>query len=290
MTFSYELLWGKLFAFSPVMIGFSKHALQNTIVYVQNGAEFSEYAQIDSLTVPVEEFHQLKFIHKPKIIIFRDKDSYYRQTTTKARFCAYPSDVIVCAPWAMQEARDGKISLEIYLRHEMSHILLYQYKDLLDKFRYPNWLLEGVAMYSAAQMGTGFYPGKDETYRIISQGNYLDPRDFHTSREEKAKIDVQNRIAFIYSEFGCIIDYLVDNFGRDKFLLYIKKLTKENNHDKVFKEVYGIEFDQFLRNFQNHVLGVSGIAVPETQGVPGHGLRPTTRRNFKVKAGRSVRS
>jgi hypothetical protein len=267
IIFTYELLWGKLFPFSPIRIGFSKHALQNTIVYVQNGTEFSEYSNIDSLTSPVEEFHQLKFIRKPKIIIFRDKDSYYRLSTTKARFCAYPSDVIVVAPWALQEARQGKISLQIYLRHEMSHILLYQYKGLLDKFRYPSWLLEGIAMYSAGQMGTTNYPSKNETYNLIRQGNFLDPRDFHTSREDEAKLDVPARIMFIYSEFGCIIDYLDNVYGRDNFLLYIKELTKENDHEKAFRKVYGIDFGQFLENFKSHVSGVSGITVPETQGL-----------------------
>jgi hypothetical protein len=257
VVFTYELLWGKLFPFSPVMIGFSKHELKNTIVYVQSGAEFSEYAIIDSLPPMVEQFHELKFIRKPKIIIFNDKDSYYRQTTTKARFCAYPSDVLVVSPWAMQESRDGKLSLEIYLRHEMSHILLYQYKSFFSKLSYPHWFLEGIAMYSASQMGTTYYPSKEETYRLINAGNFLDPRDFHTSREDKVKLDVPYRAAFIYSEFACIIDYLIDNFGRDKFLTYMKKLTKENNHDKVFREVYEIEFGQFIENFKSHIHGAS---------------------------------
>jgi hypothetical protein len=258
----YEVLWGKLFPFSPVFLGFSKHELKNTIVYVQNGAEFSEYAEIDSLTLPVEEFHGLKFIHKPRIFIFRDKDSYYQKTTSKARFCAYPSNSLVVSPWAMEEARNGKISLVVYLRHEMSHILLYQYKDFLHKLSYPNWYLEGVATYSAGQMGTTFYPGKDETYRLISQGNFLDPRDFKTSREDKVKINFQYRVTFFYSEFACMIGYLDQVYERDKLLEYIKKLTEESNHDKVFKQVYGIDFDQFILNFKAYVGQVTATANP----------------------------
>ena len=249
----YLFLWGKLFPFSPVIIGFSKHELSNTVVYVQKGAEYSDFSRIDKLTPDVETFHELKFIKKPRIFIFRDKESYLHRSISKARFCAFPGGSLVISPWAIQEDREGKISLEIYVKHELSHVLIFQHKGLITALMYPNWLLEGIAVYSTNQMGTSFYPGKEETYHLMNQGNFMPPEYFKTKKEDKVPLNVKYRVTFMYSEFACIVDYLVNSYGKEKFLVYMKSLLKNNNHDKVFKEVYGMDFKDFLFNFQKFV-------------------------------------
>jgi len=57
----------------------------------------------------------------------------------------------------------------------------------------------------------------------------------------------------MYSEFACIVDYLIVNNGKDKFLTYMKRLLNDNDHDKVFKEIYGVDFDKFLLDFKKFV-------------------------------------
>lgn len=250
---TYQFLWGKLFPFSPIFPGFSKHEFANTVIYVQNGAKFNDYANIDALIPAVENFHELKFTNKPKIFIFRDKTSYLQRSLSNARFCAFPSGSLVISPWALQEAKEGKISLDIYLRHELSHVLIFQHKGFLGSFYYPKWLLEGIAVYSTNQMGTSFYPSKKETYRLIKEGNFLPPQDFKTKKEDQVKLKVKFRLTFMYSEFGCIVDYLIKTEGKAKFLTYMKGLLKNNNHNQVFKEVYGLDFDQFLEYFKAFV-------------------------------------
>ena len=114
-SLAYIFLWGKLFPYSPVKLGFSKHELPNTIIYVQHGAKCDNLSAIDSYPPGVETLHELRFRRKPVIYIFRDKDTYLRCSMTKARFYAYPNGGLVISPWALQEAQEGKISLEIYL-------------------------------------------------------------------------------------------------------------------------------------------------------------------------------
>ncbi len=256
----YLFLWGRLFPYSPVIIGFTRHELPRTVVYVQKGTEFDAYAAIDSLIPAVEKFHELTFKKKPELFVFRDKKSYLRHSPSKARFCAFSSGRLVISPWVLREAREGRISLEVYVRHELSHVLLFQYKGLLSEFRYPNWLLEGIAVYSTNQMGTSFYPGREETYALMRKGNFMPPRYFHTSKEDCVKLDVPYRMTFMYSEFACIVDRLVETYGREKFLVYMKKMLDRDDHDAVFKEVFEIEFDGFLTNLQKAVQK-TGVAV-----------------------------
>jgi hypothetical protein len=249
----YLFLFGKLFTFSPLIIGFTRHEQTNTIIYVQNGSDYNDFARIDTLIPSVENFHDLKFKPKPDIFIFRDSLSFINRSFSKARFSAYPSGRLIISPWALKEDLQGKISLEIYVRHELSHVLLMQKMSYLEAYQYPKWLMEGIAVYSTNQMGTSFYPSKDETYRAVTQGNFLPPFDFKTNRENKTKLNVKYRITFMYSEFACIVDYLVANYGKTKFLSYMKSLMKDNGHDKIFKQIYGIDFDIFLIDFRQYI-------------------------------------
>jgi len=246
-------LFNKLFTYSPIIIGFTKHELTNTIIYVQEGTDYNDLVRIDTLIPSIENFHDLKFIQKPELFIFRDSLSFIKRSFSKARFSAYPSGRLIISPWAIKEDQQGIISLEIYVRHELSHVLIFQHKGIFAELRYPKWLLEGIAVYSTNQMGTSFYPSKDETYHAIAQGSFLPPFDFKTKREDNAKLNVKYRITFMYSEFACIVDYLVVNYGKDKFLLYMKSLIKSNDHEKIFKQIYGIDFDIFIMDFRQFV-------------------------------------
>jgi hypothetical protein len=125
---------------------------------------------------------------------------------------------------------------------------------MINAFQYPAWLLEGIAVYSANQMGTSWYPSKSETYNYIRKGNFMPPEYFKTSKEEQIKLDVKYRITFMYSEFACIVDYLIEKYGKSKFMSYIKGLTTNNNHDRIFKSIYGIEFGRFIQDFRASVM------------------------------------
>jgi hypothetical protein len=254
MIFSFQLLWGKLFPYSPAKIGFMRHDFSNVVVYVQNGSTYYDYKTIDTLISVIETFHGLKFIRKPEILFFHDSNSYSQRSITKARFCAYPNGSLVVSPWAVQEALDGKISMNIYLSHELSHTLLYQHMGFTVAYLFfPRWLLEGIAVYSTNQMGTSWYPSKEETYNYIRQGNFLPPEYFNTKREDEVKLDVKYKSTFMYSEFACIVDYLIESYGKEKFMQYMKQLLGSYQHNKTFKEIYGIDFEMFLHDFKQHV-------------------------------------
>ena len=251
---TYELFCGKLFPFSPVIIGFTKHELSNTIIYVQKGSDYKDFQRLDTLIPAVEKFHEMKFVKKPEIMIFQDSLCFIHRSFSKARFSAYPSGRLLVSPWALREDQEGKISLEIYVRHELSHVLLMQYMSYLEAYRYPQWVLEGIAVYSTNQMGTSFYPDKKETFKAIAEGNFLPPLDFKTNKEDKVKLNVKYPIAFEYSEFACIVDYLIATYGKENFLIFVKKLIENSDNDRVFKEVYNIEFSIVITNFKKHVI------------------------------------
>ena len=67
----YLFLFGKLFPYSPIIIGFDKHELTNTIIYSQRGVSFDDYEKIDTLIPSIEKFHDLEFDKAKNFFILR---------------------------------------------------------------------------------------------------------------------------------------------------------------------------------------------------------------------------
>lgn len=57
----------------------------------------------------------------------------------------------------------------------------------------------------------------------------------------------------MYSEFACIVDYLITKYGKDKFLLYMKTLIRGNNHNEIFKNIFGVDCDESIAEFLQNV-------------------------------------
>ena len=189
----YELIWGKLLPYSPIILGFRRQECPHVILYTEKDSPFGDYEWVDTLVSGVEQFHDLACKTKPKLFFFGNVGTYARRSPSKARLCAFYNGAVVVSPWVQREDSEGLLSLKVYLIHELSHSVLYQNMDTLRKFRYPRWLMEGVATYSANQMGTYLYPSREETYALIRKGNWMPPEDYNTKKEDQVPLHVINR-------------------------------------------------------------------------------------------------
>ncbi len=245
-----QVLWGKLFPFSPVLIGFERVAYRSAVVYLQPRALWPADLDVDALVAEVEQWHGLTFRHAPEIVAFASDASYLRHAPTRARFCAFPSGRLVVSPWALREAAAGRISLATYLRHELSHLLLFDYGGLRALWRCPAWLLEGTAVVSADQMGTAFYPSREQTLALVRAGNWVPPALFKTKAEAAITLHVPYRQPFIYCQNACLVDNLLDRVGRDRFLAYLRAVVTGGQADGAFAATFGESFDAYLAGFR----------------------------------------
>lgn len=252
---AYIVLFGKLFPYSPVIIGFERTDLENVVVYTQEGFTFEDHSWIDTLFPALEEFHRLEFESRPRIIFFGDSATYAERSPSRARLCEFYNGTIVVAPWTSREDAEGIISLETYLSHELSHSLLHQHMGPVAAMRYPRWLLEGIATLASGQMGTTFYPDPDETRRLIAAGNWMPPETFGTDAEDGVGLDVENRMPFIYCEFALIVEDIIQRFGRDRFQDYMTGFTFWRDHNEVFERAFGLEFSEYLVEFRAGIFG-----------------------------------
>jgi hypothetical protein len=114
--------------------------------------------------------------------------------------------------------------------------------------------MEGIAVYSAGQMGTSWYPSKEQVYGYIRNGDFMPTEFYGTDREERVRIAARPRTPFIYSEFACIVDFLVTKYGREKFLAYMKDLLDGGDPGKTFTRIFGAGFNEAIGDFRESVM------------------------------------
>ena len=135
---TYLSLWGRLLPFSPVIVGFSRHEGDREIIYAEADAHFENLALIDQCILSVEQAHGLAFKQKPEVFLLRTPANFQRLTGSTVRFKTFPVyGRVFVSPHALAEADKGLISLPVYLKHELSHSILFQHMTLYRSFRYP---------------------------------------------------------------------------------------------------------------------------------------------------------
>jgi hypothetical protein len=252
----YEIIFARLFPFSPIVLGFSRQEYASFIVYHHGQPESSQLAYVSDIVSAEENYHGLPFRSKPEIFLCRDDGEYHRLTGGRARFIATNGRLFV-SHRAQTDARQGIIDLRIYVIHEMSHCLLQQHLSVLRSAKMPRWVFEGVAMDCANQVGVGVYPSKAKVYDTVAQGIFCEPADFGTylSGEKGTALScpLENKIAFFYSEFGCLVEFIRTSHGAQQYQAFLKDLGESPafNVDRSFERVFGLKFPEEIARFKN---------------------------------------
>lgn len=250
----YLFLYGRLFPFSPIIIGFEKYEFEKATVYFHDNEDILDFKVIDSLICKTEQFHQITFKRKVKIFICNSDSETKRLSGFSTRFNTQLSGCIFVSGKANKERKERKIHLNTYLKHELSHSLLFQNMPLISALTYPGWFLEGVAVYSANQMGVDGYFSKEETLNKIEEGFFVEPKDWGTIISSKGKTvkecSIENKYWFIYSEYGLIVESLIQAYGKDKFDTFLEKSLSENDFYSLFERTYNEEFTEYISKFK----------------------------------------
>lgn len=255
----YLFLYGRLFPFSPVIIGFEKYEFEKATIYFHDNEDISDFKVIDSLIYKTEQFHQLTFKRKVKIFICNSDSEIKRLSGCSTRFNTQLNGRIFVSGKANEERKKRKIHLDTYLKHELSHSVLFQNMSLILALNYPGWFTEGTAVYSANQMGVDGYFSKEETLNKIKEGFFVEPKDWGTilSISSKGKTvkecSIENKYKFIYSEYGLIVESLIQAYGKDKFDTFLEKSLSENDFYGLFERIYNEEFTEYISKFKKQL-------------------------------------
>ncbi len=236
-----QFLFGALLPYSPFLIGFNKIENENVIIYYHEYS-YLDIEEVSKIITETVDSHELSYKKKTKIILTSTEKEFYRYTFGKSRFLAVYNRIIVSGR-NIQDSQDKNIHIYTYLKHELSHTLIYQNMSFIQFIRntVPGWLLEGIATYSSGMIGQDSYYSKDKVFKTIKNGIFLNPIDwksgFLVSESPTVRdfpLSGNDKYFFIYSELGCVIEDLIYRFGKDLFIDYMKRSMKDEDNESVF--------------------------------------------------------
>jgi len=136
------------------------------------------------------------------------------------------------------------------ISHELTHLVIHQvtfnpYSDL------PTWLDEGLAMTSEGEMTSSF---TNALARARNEGTLISVRSLASPFSAYAEESL-----LAYAESYKLVEYLIDNYGRDKMFELLNTFKQGSGYDEALEKVYGFDMDG---------LNTLWRASLETVGVP----------------------
>lgn len=262
-SLAHALVWGRLIPFSPIVGGFERQDSARARVYYHEGADLSLYKNIDAVVEAVEAAHHLKFQRRVELLVCQTDTEHKRYAHSNARFCSLPIyGRVSISKRAQEDARAGRIHMDVYLTHELSHSILFQnMKSLTGFIGFPDWLLEGLAVYNAQQRGVDGYLTRAEVGEQVRKGHFLSPADFIAkpwrSTTAMRTFSMENKYWFIYSELACFVEDLIQTQGEEKFLQFEAALLNGESEENAFPGIYGQSFASSIDDFRQRLTAAS---------------------------------
>jgi len=180
----------------------------------------------------LQDFFNLPEQLTVNIYLFPDEQIKFDITGHKGLGWGFENNII--------EVYNDSIQLNPY--HELAHIFIYH----LGK---PSPMIdEGLAVYLSEKLGEKYfaklvgYPNKSllEIFKTLTKNS--GPIDFDQLFNYE-KISESDNVPLAYIQSSLFVEYLLENFGKEKLLDYLGLLNHVNNDKYIaFKEIYGATF------------------------------------------------
>ena len=122
--------------------------------------------------------------------------------------------------------------LNTVLPHEMGHIIFRELVGV-NNYAIPLWLEEGVASY---QMKTKYSEVNRVLKEAIKAGIFM-PLDQLSAVDIRTSTD-NKKVELFYSEAYSAVDYMIQRFGRDRFVTFCQDLRDNKDLDRAIAAVY----------------------------------------------------
>ena len=166
--------------------------------------------------------------NRAKIYIYKDAQDYKAHTGLPHWSCGYAS------------VKDKTIRtfpldsgfLDRLLPHELGHIIFREFVGF-DNKSIPLWLDEGVATY---QEGIKRLAARKFVRKAVENNTFV-PLD-KLSGVNLASLNDSNAVSSFYLESVCLVDYLIVEFDRQRFVDFCRELRDGKTLDEALNSVY----------------------------------------------------
>jgi hypothetical protein len=263
LAFLAALLWGPLFAWSPMHPGYREVRFSRAdVLYPGSSALDPAYREVDRYVAIAEGFHELKCARKVKVVVCRNWNDCLRFA---APFLIGQRPLAVTVPTGtvifVTPRAAGWADIGGLLRHELSHAVWNQNRSLLSVLRMLRepWVSEGVAGVVAAMGVTE--PGR---YLVsLPESEFLSRAKTEELWPSFATVS-QKDWRFSYTAWIYFWSREIERNGRGTFLRFERACFSDPQRCRsTFGNVYGTGLRAAVNEFQAEVR--SGWVVPPRQ-------------------------
>jgi hypothetical protein len=219
-----------------VKLGYRATQHARGIVYVGKNAEpYGDYTQLERMMSEAENFHQLRFRRRLRVIECKDWASCERGVpwlnVHSLGGVTLWGDAIYITP----KLKEKNFHADEFLRHELSHALIGQNTTMLNVYRLGRqpWFYEGLAVSFGAQHDYLSRAEVLETIQTTGVAPYLDPA--------QAPAEWNARLAYPLQRY--FIEWLKAACGAEKFQQFLtRNITAPDEWRATFAAVFEQSF------------------------------------------------
>jgi len=200
--------------------------------YSLASAPFNKLYQetIDQALIDCEKFFGIKLSQNLCLIYLNSRQQFDdvlgRKTLPFETGSSISNLIFMMAEEVFEQESNKKFSQEstvLTLRHEVCH----KFFQRLAWTSQPTWLNEGTAIYLSGQLKKRNKIDKFSNFLLFESTNFIDGQN-------------------VYKESGFFVEKIIDLFGKEKFIEFLKSIRKNSgNQDvlKTFNQIYGLELN-----------------------------------------------
>lgn len=137
------------------------------------------------------------------------------------------------------------------LAHEFIHFLLNRITD----FKYPLYLHEGTARYFdtlyRSSVPLCFTPGNIKELLEAKRNNQLIP--FENFSGSLVYLESSRQVELAFIELSSFVDYLINNFGEQKFIDFISNYSKFKDEKTLYKKIFNRDYRELIDAWINRI-------------------------------------
>jgi len=218
-----------------------------------------------------EKFHRLSFKKNVLVIVCASNSQYRRFSLASGNAGTIQTGTMIYIRPSISEAsypphiayEDGalkllppdnpaKRDLAGFLKHELSHAILYQNTTPWKAMKIKRWIEEGLAVYFGNSHH--YYTGDELRSLAIDDGFW-----FNLTDEDADPPGIPDTIKhfFSYGAYCGFITYLVDTYGRDRLLDFVHAYIRDpQNEEALFKSQFGVSLNDAIEGFRNRLISI----------------------------------
>jgi hypothetical protein len=165
---------------------------------------------------------------RAKIYIYDDAEEYQAATGQPA----WSSGAALPKAKIIQSYPYAQGFLDVVLPHEMGHIIFREFVGF-NNYAIPLWLEEGVACY---QEKLKYLKANELIRNALDSGEFITLEALANFNPQSAR---DNKVVeLFYAEAFSIVDFLIKEFGKDKFVIFCQKLRDKMSLEKAIAATY----------------------------------------------------